>query len=650
MNKLNLGYLIEEIKSNGYQIYQDMDGCLTDFDNQYEHFTGLTPEEMDKELIQKYGEKKAKSMFWEKIDHLGPKFWADMKWMSDGKKLWNFIKPCNPKLLSSPSRSQTSQEGKKQWVDKHLPGVELILRPASQKQEFANPNSILIDDKPSNIEQWKAKGGIGILHKSADDTISQLKELGFGNSIQELETKIKVPSFIDIFNDQTNVNTDRIKEFLIKTNRIKRYPWNPLREQFFIEDINNIVFNNPKLSSKIDLIDNLILLNQDYSQELNYFNREFYSELLKKFPKKENLQELDTKIRPTNHLSKLLQLHQQIKTEKDKLTLVKLAIQCAKLVLPIFEYKHSNDPRPRKAIQAAENWIKDPSEENKQSVAVAANEAVDAAYDDAASVDAAYTAASAAVAAYIIASTFSVANNLVFATVTENVNAAASAAIRVTKNFFNLKENLNELDINIKDNFWKQFKKGDYLISSTEPEWIGKLIKIKIYNSDATSGEYTSNEYTSNFKLKGDEVIGFELYNTNKINRLKTQYDYYLYWLKPMNEDNLKDNKRFLTLRKAKPPSQLQELDVKPNLIRTTGNYGLIRHKESSLHDAPFVVYESNSPYYILLYKNSWPYKVQLLPKRNYNKLTNFERKASKHVETINKLLQNPKNYVGKYS
>ena len=37
---------------------------------------------------------------------------------------------------------------------------------------------ILIDDRKSNIEEWRANGGIGILHTSATDTISQLKKLG----------------------------------------------------------------------------------------------------------------------------------------------------------------------------------------------------------------------------------------------------------------------------------------------------------------------------------------------------------------------------------------------------------------------------------------------------------------------------------------
>ena len=46
------------------------------------------------------------------------------------------------------------------------------------KKNYANANSILIDDMQKNIDQWRAAGGIGILHTSAASTIEQLKKLG----------------------------------------------------------------------------------------------------------------------------------------------------------------------------------------------------------------------------------------------------------------------------------------------------------------------------------------------------------------------------------------------------------------------------------------------------------------------------------------
>jgi hypothetical protein len=55
------------------------------------------------------------------------------------------------------------------WPKIFVPGKSL-------KQQYANPNSILIDDTPIVIEQWNAAGGIGILHTDAISTIKELKK------------------------------------------------------------------------------------------------------------------------------------------------------------------------------------------------------------------------------------------------------------------------------------------------------------------------------------------------------------------------------------------------------------------------------------------------------------------------------------------
>ena len=55
-----------------------------------------------------------------------------------------------------------------------------------EKKDFAMKGSnigkrpaILIDDYPKNVQQFKAAGGIGILHTTTSNTISQLKRFGF---------------------------------------------------------------------------------------------------------------------------------------------------------------------------------------------------------------------------------------------------------------------------------------------------------------------------------------------------------------------------------------------------------------------------------------------------------------------------------------
>jgi hypothetical protein len=74
---------------------------------------------------------------------------------------------------------------------------------------------------------------------------------------------------------------------------------------------------------------------------------------------------------------------------------VKYAIFAAEQVIDIYEKKYPGDDRPRKAIEAARNYLKDKSLKNKNAAATAAY-AADAAADAAA----AYAADAAATAAY----------------------------------------------------------------------------------------------------------------------------------------------------------------------------------------------------------------------------------------------------------
>ena len=155
-----------------YTIYSDMDGVLVDFENRFKRFSGgIAP----KDYEDKYGKEK----FWDLIDkETGVRFWVGMPWMSDGKQLWDYIKNYNPTLLSSPSRSNSSRMGKRIWRKRNLPSTKLVLAQASRKQNYANPDSILIDDRESNINQWIKAGGIGILHTDTATTINKLKKLG----------------------------------------------------------------------------------------------------------------------------------------------------------------------------------------------------------------------------------------------------------------------------------------------------------------------------------------------------------------------------------------------------------------------------------------------------------------------------------------
>tara|TARA_R100001591_G_scaffold73803_3_gene81831 strand:- start:676 stop:1221 length:546 start_codon:yes stop_codon:yes gene_type:complete len=158
-----------------YKIYCDMDGVLTNFESRFEHFTGKSPKQYEKE----YG----LEQFWHLIDSkIGVRFWVGMGWMPQGKELWNFISPYKPDLLTSPSRDNTSRLGKNLWVRNNLnPKPKVIFAYSKDKQIYAKENTILIDDKKSNINEWKNRGGIAIRCKDGDvsSVINELKELGY---------------------------------------------------------------------------------------------------------------------------------------------------------------------------------------------------------------------------------------------------------------------------------------------------------------------------------------------------------------------------------------------------------------------------------------------------------------------------------------
>lgn len=163
------------------QIYCDMDQVLVDF------IGGANAALMSAGLNTTFGAKDqhvGKDTKWEALKKV-PKFWANLNPMPDGILLWKFIRQYDPIILSTPSkRMQTCKPEKIEWIHNHLGHVkEIMLVPREDKQKYAvskggAPN-LLIDDYSKNIEEWKAKGGIGVHHINTMSTISQLRKLGY---------------------------------------------------------------------------------------------------------------------------------------------------------------------------------------------------------------------------------------------------------------------------------------------------------------------------------------------------------------------------------------------------------------------------------------------------------------------------------------
>lgn len=152
------------------RIFCDMDGVLTNFDEEYTKATGLDSYHFQDNKKLKY-----------KLVSNHPTFWENMRWKKDGWGLWQALNRLNNPvtILSAPSEfySGFSKRGKHIWVNRELgKDQKRIFVHARQKCRFAGENRILIDDREQNIADWRAYGGIGILHKNTFSTIYKLNQ------------------------------------------------------------------------------------------------------------------------------------------------------------------------------------------------------------------------------------------------------------------------------------------------------------------------------------------------------------------------------------------------------------------------------------------------------------------------------------------
>jgi beta-phosphoglucomutase-like phosphatase (HAD superfamily) len=169
------------------EVFVDLDGVLVDFvKGTVNMFDVVLPDE-DIEISQIKFETdpvyqtKMWDACWHFQENLGGELWYESPMMEDAKELWTYLEPYVPQILSATGPPKYKAEGqKRRWVAEQL-GEHVIVnltRKAAEKSQHAAPHRILIDDKPKAINPWVEKGGIGIVHTSAENTILELKKLG----------------------------------------------------------------------------------------------------------------------------------------------------------------------------------------------------------------------------------------------------------------------------------------------------------------------------------------------------------------------------------------------------------------------------------------------------------------------------------------
>lgn len=159
-------------------IFVDMDGVVADFDTFVSELLG-----------RKVGWHQSKfdltNEEWEKLTTVY-RLYYQLPLMPDATKLIAYVKSLSTRfhvqfLTAVPRRTTMpdARADKQAWVDRYFPGMKMDIGPFSyDKQKWCSPGDILIDDRPSNIEEWTRAGGIAIYHTGdVDKTIKTLNEV-----------------------------------------------------------------------------------------------------------------------------------------------------------------------------------------------------------------------------------------------------------------------------------------------------------------------------------------------------------------------------------------------------------------------------------------------------------------------------------------
>lgn len=156
-------------------IFVDMDGVVADFDTFASNLLG-------RKLLSLRCKFDLTGEEWEKLKAVD-RLYYQLPLMPDATKLIAYVKSLSTRFhvqfLTAVPRRTTMPEAradKQAWVDKYFPGMKMDIGPYSHdKQKWCSMGDILIDDRPSNIDEWTKAGGVAIYHSGdVDKTIKTL--------------------------------------------------------------------------------------------------------------------------------------------------------------------------------------------------------------------------------------------------------------------------------------------------------------------------------------------------------------------------------------------------------------------------------------------------------------------------------------------
>ena len=156
-------------------LYLDLDGVLADFDSHAE------------KLVLASGKRVTNEKEWWNILKADQNFFYNLKPMSYAMAILKAAHAVTPNvqiLTALPAKHTfpNAEEDKRRWVEKYLgKSMKVNFGPYSKdKWKHAKPGDILVDDRLSNIQEWKNLAkcpAILHIHHNYKDTIDKIQSL-----------------------------------------------------------------------------------------------------------------------------------------------------------------------------------------------------------------------------------------------------------------------------------------------------------------------------------------------------------------------------------------------------------------------------------------------------------------------------------------
>jgi hypothetical protein len=150
-----------------------MDGVIADFVKRYKELYRMEPREAEK--------KKEFDKFFDEFIATGQFATLDlMPGAMDGLTYLRKHLTIPTQILSSTANEERYDAISKQkmiWLQTHgITFTPNFVPGKRHKWKFAKPDTIIIDDTQSVIDDWRKAGGIGILHKDWSSTLAILRQ------------------------------------------------------------------------------------------------------------------------------------------------------------------------------------------------------------------------------------------------------------------------------------------------------------------------------------------------------------------------------------------------------------------------------------------------------------------------------------------